>query len=214
MRRAALSILVLFGLAVSAFGQEAPAEESAEKPAKKSFSLEVGTGFAPLHFLHGTKWMIEEDLAAKGQGIDDSHTRSFTLSGLWRFAESWEAKLIAELAWLNCGVLQYPTFGTDPSGQPRYRIDYNQAEHVGRLNGGYCWATTAMMRYIWNPKDALQVYSEFGLGIIFDNVNCPYVLPGITFIGLRYCWNHIYIYAENTYSPAATLVHGGIGWRF
>ena len=200
MKRVALSILFLFGLAISAFGQESP------------FSLELGSGFAPIHTLADTR-SLDVKYAPLGQAIDDNYPLSFTLSGVWRLDRRWEAKLTIDAAWFNCELIQYPEFGTDPSGKPRYRIDYNQAEHLGRINDGFLWSATAILRHIWNPQNAFQTYSEFGLGYIFG-LGSPALIPGITFIGLRYCWDHFYLYAENTYSPAATLVHGGLGWKF
>ena len=216
MKRIALSILFLFGLAISAFGQESLAEELAVSSFKQSFSLELGSGFAPIHTLADTR-SLDVKYAPLGQAIDDNYPLSFTLSGVWRFDRRWEAKLTIDTAWLNCELLQYPEFGTDPSGKPRYRINYNQAEHLGRINDGFRWSATAILRHIWNPQNAFQTYSEFGLGYVFglkDNYGMPVFLPGITLIGVRYRWEHFYIYAENTYSPAATLFHGGLGWKF
>lgn len=216
MKRVALSILLLFGLAVSAFGQESLAEELAVSSFKQSFSLEVGSGFAPIHTLADTR-SLDVKYAPLGQAIDDNHPLSFTLSGVWRFDRRWEAKLTIDAAWFNCELIQYPEFGTDPSGKPRYRINYNQAEHLGRINDGFSWSATAMFRHIWNPQNAFQTYSEFGLGYISglkDNYGMPVFLPGITLVGIRYRWEHFYLYAENTFSPAATLIHGGLGWKF
>ena len=200
MKRVALSILFLFGLAITAFGQESP------------FSLELGSGFAPIHTLADTR-SLDVKYAPLGQAIDDNYPLSFTLSGVWRLDRRWEAKLTIDAAWFNCELIQYPEFGTDPSGKPRYRIDYNQAEHLGRINDGFRWSATAILRHIWNPQNAFQTDSEFGLGYVFG-LGVPALIPGLTFIGLRYCWEHFYLYAENTYSPAATLFHGGFGWKF
>ena len=212
MKRVALSILFVFGLAISAFGQESLAEELELSSFKRSFSLELGSGFAPIHTLADTR-SLDVKYAPLGQAIDDSYPLSFTLSGVWRFDRRWEAKLTIDASWFNCELIQYPEFGTDPSGQPRYRINYNQAEHLGRINDGFRWSATAILRHIWNPQNAFQTYSEFGLGYIFG-LGSPALIPGITFIGLRYCWDHFYLYAENTFSPAATLIHGGLGWKF
>ena len=74
-----------------------------------------------------------------------------------------------------------------------------------------------MFRYIWNPQDAFQTYNEFGLGYVVgleNSYGMPTFLPCFTLIGLRYRWEHFYLYAENTFSPAATLIHGGLGWKF
>jgi len=212
MKRVALSILFVFGLAISAFGQESLAEELELSSFKRSFSLELGSGFAPIHTLADTR-SLDVKYAPLGQAIDDNYPLSFTLSGVWRFNRRWEAKLTIDAAWFNCELIQYPEFGTDPSGKPRYRIDYNQAEHLGRINDGFRWSATAILRHIWNPQNAFQTYSEFGLGYVFGS-GVPALIPGLTFIGLRYCWEHFYLYAENTFSPAATLFHGGFGWKF
>ncbi|MCR4910715.1 MAG: hypothetical protein K5909_05480 [Bacteroidales bacterium] len=212
MKRVALSILFVFGLAISAFGQESLAEELELSSFKRSFSLELGSGFAPIHTLADTR-SLDVKYAPLGQAIDDNYPLSFTLSGVWRFDRRWEAKLTIDTAWFNCELIQYPEFGTDPSGKPRYRINYNQAEHLGRINDGFRWSATAILRHIWNPQKAFQTYSEFGLGYVFG-LGSPALIPGITFIGLRYCWGHFYLYAENTFSPAATLIHGGLGWKF
>lgn len=212
MKRVALSILFLFGLAISAFGQESQAEELEIPSFKRSFSLELGSGFAPIHTLADTR-SLDVKYAPLGQAIDDNYPLSFTLSGVWRFDRRWEAKLTIDAAWFNCELLQFPEFGTDPSGKPRYSINYNQTEHLGRINDGFRWSATAILRHIWNPQNAFQTYSEFGLGYVFG-LGLPALIPGLTFIGLRYCWDHFYLYAENTFSPAATLFHGGLGWKF
>lgn len=209
MKRIALSILFLFGLAISVCGQGS-LEESRYK---NTFSLEVGTGLPPLHSLLSG----DADLVDQGQTTSLRRPVNLTLSEVWGFSPRWELKLTEDFSWSVCDIIQFPSFGVDPEGHPRYKRDDRQAKYIGRQNRDFSISVTAMFRYIWNPQDAFQTYNEFGLGYVVgleNSYGMPTFLPCFTLIGLRYRWEHFYLYAENTFSPAATLIHGGLGWKF
>ena len=220
MTRLLLAVLLLLGLAVPVLAQETLYEALYVVPFKNSYSLEVGTGYAPLHSTVFAGSTISSELSPQGQFATDDIPLSFSLAGVLRTSKYWEVKLIADAAWHNCGVKQKPTFGVDPEGQPRYKNDYENSEYLGRKNLNYYFSLTCMFRRIWNPFRTFQVYSEFGIGLVskalfqnslLDNVQ---VLPSVTPIGARYRWEHFYVFAEIPISPYATLIHGGLAWKF
>ena len=220
MKRLLQAVVLLLGLAVPAFGQETLYEALTVVSFKNSFSLEAGTGYAPLHSTVSADRRISRRLSTEGQFATDYVPLSFTLAGALRTSKNWEIKLIADFSWYNCGVKQCPTFGVDPEGKPRYKYDYENAEYLGRKNLDLYWSLTCTFRRIWNPFRNFQLYSEFGLGLVskelFYNsmVGRVNVVPSITPIGARYCWEHFYLFAEVPISPYATLIHGGVGWKF
>lgn len=220
MKRLLVAVVLLWGLAMPVFAQETLVGALAVSDFNRTWSVEVGTGYAPIHITALSGSSENKSRASSGQYVTDLTPLSFTLAGVMRTSERWEMKLIADFAWQNCAVMQFDTFGVDPDGQPRYKIDYQSAQYVGRINTDFVWSLTFMFRRIWNPAKDFQLYSEFGLGVLpqalfyssfFGDV---YVIPSVTPIGARYCWNHIYLFAEIPLGPYATLIHGGLGWNF
>lgn len=178
---------------------------------RRTFSLEIGAGIPPLHYRLNSR-SIDSSLAPSGQSATEEIASMVTLSGIARMNENLELSLTFDFMWTNCLVMQHETFGVDPSGQPRY--DLYSSHEVGRRMLGFSWCATAGFRYIWNPQKPLNAYSGLSLGIVPEFWPDLPLVPGITFIGLRYGWRHFYLFAENTISPVATLVYGGLGWKF
>lgn len=215
-----MAVVLLLGLAAPVFAQESLVDALATADFEKTWSVEVGSGYPPIHATLGGDDNMNRSLASSGQFVTDLTPLSFTLAGVMRTSERWEMKLIADAAWQNGALMQFDTFGVDPNGQPRYRIDYQKAQYIRRVNTDFIWSLTLTFRRIWNPARDFQVYSEFGLGVLpqalfssslFGDV---YVLPSVTPIGVRYYWDHLYLFAEIPFSPYATLIHGGVGWKF
>ena len=213
MKRLLPAVVLLLGLAVPAFGQDTIAEAPYVVPFKKTISLEIGTGYAPIHNLALGNGVIRTQLAPSGQFASDGYPLSFTMVGVLRTGKFWEMKLTTDFTWQNCGVKQFDTFGVDPYGQPRYKMDYENAEYIGRRNMNFSWSATLTMRRIYNPFRNFQTYTEFGLGVVVFQGRAA-ILPSITPIGARYCWEHFYLFAEFPFTPYATLLHGGLGWKF
>lgn len=214
-----MAVVLLLGVAVTVFAQESLVDALATADFEKTWSVEVGSGYPPIHATLGGGANMNRSLASSGQFVTDLTPLSFTLAGVMRTSERWEMKLIADFAWHNCAVKQFDTFGVDPNGQPRYIIDYDNAQYIGRRNTGYTLSLAFTFRRIWNPSKAFQVYSEFGGGI-FNRPTSAIISKlylcsfSLTPIGVRYCWDHLYLFAEIPFSPYATLIHGGLGWKF
>lgn len=207
MRNWLVTVLLLVGVA-------AYAQDSDYDYFRRSFSLEAGAGFMPIHNLLTNTDPIDRSLASVGQTTDNKSTVALSITGVFNCSPKWSIALKCGVSWFNCDVIQYPVFGIDPSDKPRYLLDYNQAEKIDRISTSWSWTTTLMFRHIWNPPNVIQTYSEIGLGAIFGNADRTYLLPGITPVGIRICFSHFYLYAENTFSPIATMFHGGVGWKF
>lgn len=179
---------------------------------EKSFSLELGTGFAPLHSLVEGIRSMKGTLASEGQTVSLIYSPTFALSGVWKINSRSEWLVTGGVTWDYYNVLQYGTFGIDPDGNPRYDLS-SEALPAGRKNGDLSASITIRYRRIWNPEKPCSVYSGAGLGYVyFQKEVAP--APEITLIGVKYSWTHFQLFLENTYGPHATLLHGGIGWRF
>ena len=179
---------------------------------EKSFSLELGTGFAPLHSLVSGVRSLKGSLASEGQTVSLIYSPTFALSGVWRINSRSEWLVTGGVTWDYYNVLQYGTFGIDPYGNPRYDLS-SEALPAGRKNGDLSASVTIRYRRIWNFEKPCSVYSGAGLGYVyFQKEVAP--APEITLIGVKYSWTHFQLFLENTYGPHATFLHGGIGWRF
>lgn len=215
MRGVFLSILLLFSFSFAAFaGDDDPVPGSVWK---HGFSLEVGTGFMPLHMALLNQ-NLDYSLADKGQEYsltDGSWHPAFSISFNWRPRKQTEFSFAAGLSWFHHGVVQFSVFGTDPAGKLRYDLD--EGRDVGMKNSLFTPTLTVQFRHIWTPDRAVQWYSGCGLGLVplyQDSSSSAIVpLPAFTPIGMRYGGRHFYFFLEHTYSPAASLLHGGLGWR-
>ena len=182
---------------ISSFAQE-----------EKSFSLELGTGFAPLHSLVDGVHKITYE----GENVSLIYSPTFALSGVWRINSRSEWLVTGGVTWDYYNVLQYETFGIDPYGNPRYDLS-SEALPAGRKNGEFSASITIRYRRIWNFEKPCSVYSGAGLGYVYFQKDVA-PAPEITLIGVKYSWTHFQLFLENTYGPHATFLHGGIGWRF
>ena len=212
MRVRFLSVLILLGMAVTAFAQvpEPPVRVHRHRslPAPTRFSLELGTGYPPLHTLLIHNYSVNPDLG-QDSSAEMSHFSALSLSGVFRSNWRTEFVLTAGLSWVPFRITQYGTFGIDPKGNPRYDLDIVEDEWRESV---YKPSLTVSYRHIINPGGAVEWYSGLSLGLVYmKELN---VLPGVTVIGLRWAGEHAYFFAENTYSPVATLIHGGLGWKF
>ena len=206
-----LTVIAALLVSVSATAQE-------ELPFQKTWSIELGTGIYPLYMNFVPSRALETELADKGQQIYNKSyalVSSVTVAGVYRISRRSEINATAQLNWRSYQIRQYPVFGTDPNGKDRY--DLNQkATYVGD-GVVFVPAFTIRGRYLYNPDDLLKAYSGVGLGIAFNlaAINSTFsVFPEITPIGLRFGRDHFYVFAEDTIGNVATLVHGGLGWKF
>ena len=116
---------------------------------EKSFSLELGTGFAPLHSLVSGVRSLKGSLASEGQTVSLIYSPTFALSGVWRINSRSEWLVTGGVTWDYYNVLQYGTFGIDPDGNPRYDLS-SEALPAGRKNGDLSASITIRYRRIWN----------------------------------------------------------------
>ena len=219
MKTRLLSLVLFLCAALSVYAQDVyePTRVRLHRnmPWQKSFSLEIGTGLSPLHMLMFPSSDKEWALAQKGQEVDKQQAfyPVLSLSGVWRTGRFTEWVLTGGVSSCCYDLKQYGTFGIDPKGNPRYNL--NESTYAGRERTDLRPTVTLRYRHLWNPWNACVVYFEAGLGMgDFSDLIDVSVLPAWTPIGLRYGGDHFYFYLENTYSPIATLVHGGLGWRF
>lgn len=187
-----------------------------ELPFQKSFSLELGTGYQPLHMTLSPSRTVENALADKGQQVDKTgaYYPVISLTGVWRTRLRTEVALAAGISWCHHKIIQHEAFGIDPDGKPRY--DLNKWKEAGWKDSTPIPSLTFRYRHLWNPDRALVAYSGAGVGIIpASGAGYPVIpLPELTPIGLRMAGEHFYFFLELTMGPVASLGHGGFGWRF
>ncbi len=176
------------------------------------FSIEVGTGLQPLHMTLAPTHAEEMALAELGQLALDSGSFCpvISLTGVWSLSPHWELCATGGISWKHFEYMQYPTFGTGPSGEPRYNL--RNGKKAGWKASKPVPSLTAQARFIWSPNWKVTVYSALGLG--FTSVTEIYPMPEITPIALRFGKEHFYTFAEATIGPIATFAHIGFGWRF
>ena len=208
-KRLIVSFLLLV-VGLPAFCQE----ESVVEPVKFSkFSIEVGTGLQPIltDYL-SMDWDYKSTLADKGLGVDRDGALypMFSLSAVWRPYKRSEFLFTLGESWIHHRVVQYSVFGTDPKGKPRY--DLYDGSPAGWTDSPAVTTTTIQYRQIWNPKNAVTLYSGIGIGLIIDDelLACP----EFTLLGARYGGEHFYFFAEGTLGLIATFAHLGVGWHF
>lgn len=192
---------LLLGLWASALAQEKP-----------SWSVELGTGFRPLHMISAPSRDRYMQLADWGQGIemDGACFPVLDLTAVLRSHRKTEHCLTLGVAWCHHRLTQYPPFGTDPAGKPRY--DLEKGTPAGWTDSAFSFAVTYQWRHIWNPDKPVLLYSGLGVGIVSGSRVS--VFPSLTPIGLRIGGRHLYGFAECMAGPLATALHGGLGWRF
>lgn len=212
-RLLALAALMLWG--ASAFAQE-----DIDPPFSPYFTLEIGTGMAPIHTLMNGKWSLGGNLSHGGTLSDDgtradaSHywCPSFSVSVAWHTTLKWEWVLSGGYSWIHHRMMQYDTFGIDPAGRPRF--DTGSHHDIGWKDSYPAGAIFFQARRFWNPTQKVKLYSAAGMGYVFDPSRDFGVVPSITPIAVRFGTGHLKFFIENTFSPAATLVDIGLGWAF
>lgn len=209
MKRFLTVLLGVMGLVSGAYAQE-------EEPAfRKTFSVEVGVAPGPLHMqllFVSPSWETLEALADLGQDTyeSDAIRPAVTLSVSIRTWHRWETVITGCASWSHCPVIQYEAFGIDPQGRPRY--DLTKGTRIGWKAFSPVYTLTVQERVFWNPRWRTQWYSGFGLGLTTASELVP--IPSLVPVGLRLGGSHLYFFAETGFSPFASFVHGGLGWKF
>ena len=205
---AVLSLLLAAG-SVSWAGDGNPA------PAlfRKTFSLEMGAGCAPLHMylMHPSRDM-EKELALEGKEASGNGSAfpALSLSGAWRYSPRSEFVFTAGIAWTVFEVTQYEPFGVNPRGGLRYNLD--KGHPAGLVASGPVGTGTFQWRMFWNPSWKVQPYTAVGFGFTTDTYMIP--LPSLVPVGVRFGGRHLYCFAEMPLSPVSFFCHGGLGWHF
>lgn len=189
-------------------------QDDASYPFEKTFSIEVGTGYPPLQML-APRRAAQRQLAPKGQDVDpqDAFCPVASLTGVYRSSLKTEVAMTAGVSWYRHKLIQHPSFGIDPNGNPRYDLD--RKENLGWTNSIPSYSLSFQVRHLWNPDKDFVVYSALGAGLVlFSNQTRVSPMPALTPVAFRYWGNHLYAFAEMTFGPAASLLNGGVGWRF
>ena len=220
--RLLIAALVLFGLfSGTAWGQEVEKDDGAKDvrvsqnvPFEKSYSIEIGTGIRPFQMMINPVRAAQVRLAPKGQDVDTdgSFYPVVNLTGVLRSGWKTEFTLSAGASWYHHRLIQYPSFGVDPNGKPRYDLEHG--ERVGWMDSIPAFSGTFQWRHLWNPSNAFLVYTALGAGVTVSYFSSFFPLLSLTPVAFRYGGEHFYVYTELTLGPLASFVHGGLGWRF
>lgn len=173
------------------------------------FSLEVGTGIRPLTVTLAN--FDKSTLAEQGLQVHlgNASYPVLTLTEVWRIDRNTELCLTEGAAAVFYDLRQFGRFGYDPQGKPRY--DLSKSTYAGRKMSTI-FSLTGQVRFLWFQSLDFTVYSSVGLGFCTLTEILP--LPVVVPVALRYGRNHFYVFLENNIGPYATLVHGGLGWKF
>ena len=205
MKRCLLPAVILLALSLSAAAQETGW--------KKSVSIEVGTGFPPLHATLVPSSDEKYALADMGLSADTNNAvlPMIDVSGRFRVSKHSEFLASAGVLWRIYQVTQYEAFGINPDGSTRYNLD--KRSFGGWRNSRPVGALAARYHYIWSTDRKVKWFSGAGASLVISDSGLIAV-PELTFIGLRYEWEHLSLSAENSYGPLSTLLHLSIGWTF
>ena len=215
MKACLTALAALLLLSATAYAQEE------DPPFFKRFSVEIATGFPPIHTLleiNGTKYDKSVARDGKEPDMQGAGMPALSLSAVWKTARRWEMVLTGGVSWCHHKVIQYGTFGIDPQGNPRYNL--NDPHPDGWRNSAPIGTLFFQARCFWNPTQKVKLYSAFGGGFVlsgkdhyFSNELLGFA-PSITPIAVRFGTGHLKFFIENTYSPAATAIDVGLGWTF
>ena len=208
MRRILIVALALLAGSFAAFGQE--------DTFRKTFSLELGVGPGPLHMMFpgvSPNYDTETAWAEQGRRADKTtgYHPAFTLSGAIRTWDRWETVVTAGISWYRSRLVQYEAFGIDPQGKPRYDLT-KETPVGGWVDSSPVASLTVQERVFWNPRWKVQMYSAFGLGLTTSSNLVP--IPSLMPVCIRLGGRHLYCYAETGFSPFASYLHGGLGFKF
>ena len=216
MKARFLTLVLLAAMGLGAHAQEL------EEPFEPYFTLEIGTGLAPIHtYLNASGLRTDRELASQGQKplLSNTFSPAFSLSAAWHTALRWEFVLTGGFSWCHHQVVQYGTFGVDPRGNPRYDLE-NPISTFWK-DSVPAYALFVQSRRFWNPTQKVKLYSAFGLGFVYGGSGLSMInmggidfLPSVTPIAVRFGTGHLKFFIENTYSLAATVFDVGLGWTF
>jgi hypothetical protein len=210
MKPRILALAALMLISVSTFAQE-----DEDPPFSPYFSLEIGTGMAPIHTLSNVA-LVKRDLSLSENGqareYDGAWCPNLSLSAAWHSELRWEWVVTAGLSWVHHQMIQYDTFGIDPEGRNRY--DTGSYHNIGWKDSDFVAAAFFQARRFWNPTQKVKLYSAAGLGYVFDPSGDFGVVPSLTPIAVRFGTGPMKFFIEHTYSPAATVFDIGLGWSF
>lgn len=205
LRQAVFSFFLTVALTASA--------QEVSNKFQKMWSVEIGTGVQPLHMTLSPSREVEKEFANQGQTIsgEGSFYPVMDITGVLRTAPRHEFTLSAGASWYHHRLYQHAAFGIDPNGNLRYSLE-DKTLMDGWKDSSPIFSLTFHWRFIWNPDDAVTVYSGLGLGLVTTDIVSP--VPSVIPIAFRYGGRHFYFFLENMLGPMATLAHGGLGWRF
>ena len=202
--------VVLAAMLLGLWAASAQAQAQAQAQEKPTWSVEMGTGVRPIFTSPSRDRYVQ--LADWGQGIELNGAcyPVLDITAVLRSHRKTEHCLSVGASWCHHRLTQYPLFGTDPAGKPRY--DMEKGTPAGWTDSACSFSVTYQWRHIWNPDRPVNLYSGLGVGLV--SADRVFAFPSFTPVGLRFGGRHLYGFAECTVGSLATVLHGGLGWRF
>ncbi len=101
----------------------------------------------------------------------------------------------------------------NPDGSVAEGREYDwNSEPVSVKHSSRWWVSFNFdFRWKWYCTDAVRLYTAFGLGYLPSRIP---ILPYIAPVGINFGANHFYGVAELNFSPAASIILLGAGYRF
>lgn len=208
MRALFVAGLLLLGCVISVRAQDS------SPGFRKTWSVEIGTGLRPLHMTLSPSRARERELMNQGYTADkkNAYYPVISLTGILRTARKTEFSFTAGVSWCHHSLILHEAFGTDPNGNPRYSMQ--DGTPAGHADSTPIFTITAQWRHIWTPDRQVHLYTGLGAGLLSSGGEIL-PLPAITPIGIRIgAQTHFHVFVECTMSPVASIVHGGLGWKF
>ena len=146
---------------------------------------------------------------------ETTHLRScINLGYTYAISEKWDFNFVVD------AVSQFYTqeefrsidlVNPDGSVAEGRKYDWN-SEPVSVKHSSRWWVSFNFdFRWKWYRSDAVRLYTAFGLGYLPSQIP---ILPYIAPVGINFGANHFYGVAELNFSPAASIILLGAGYRF
>lgn len=209
MRRIILSLIVL--LPMSAVAQEA--HYYVEHPHSVTFSTGIPNPFA-LALSPGNP---DSSMTMQGRSVGLSYKTDFitnyNVGYNYQVDKRWEVAFIFTV----CGTFytehQYPKIGESAEGAANY--DWKATPTATPRHYVHWFIPAAMVRFYWLARNpAFQMYSGAGAGYALGSSGSFPVLPTLTPVAIRFGAKHWYGQFELTLGTTASLILGGVGYRF
>lgn len=131
----------------------------------------------------------------------------------YQLDKRWEVALIFTVCGTFYTEYQYPKIGESAEGAANY--DWNATPTATSRHYVRCFIPATMLRFYWLARNpAFQMYSGAGAGYALGSSGSFPVLPTLTPVAIRFGAKHWYGQFELTLGTTASLILGGVGYRF